>query len=132
MPTTNLQVEVGPGKVPHPYPPPEGGDFKVTLVESPSVLVSAYRQIRYFFNQPKTTVPAQYYRGEAALPATDMRPWFMDLPSQLKFAFEKPQDPIGLYNYRQHQKRALCGFALAALLAVGGWFWLRDAGLFLD
>ena len=38
-------------------------------------------------------MPAEYYRGEVKLPATDLRPWFMDLPSQLKIAFEKPARP---------------------------------------
>ena len=56
----------------------------MTFVESPSVVVSAYRQIRDWLSEPKVTVPAQYYRGEVKLPATDMRPWFMDLPSQIR------------------------------------------------
>ena len=55
----------------------------------------------------------------------------MDLPSQIKVAFEKPRDPIGIYNYAQHEKRALCAFAVALVLGAGGWFWRRDAGLLL-
>ena len=76
-------------------------------------------------------MPAQYYRGEAKLPATDMRPWFMDLPSQLKVAFEKPRDPIGIYNHEQQEKRALCAFAFALVLGAGGWFWRQETTLLL-
>jgi TonB family protein len=131
MPISNLQVESSPPKMPPTNPPAPGADYKFTFVETPSVLVSAYRQIRDIFREPKVTVPAQYYRGEANLPATDLRPWFMDLPSQLKVALEKPRDPIGIYNYAQQEKRALCALALAIALGAGGWFWQHDLGLFL-
>ena len=131
MSTTNLQVEVGPGKIPPKNAPAPDEHFKVTFVESPSLFVSAYRQIRDWLREPKVTVPAQYYRGEVKLPATDLSPWFVDLPSQIKVAFEKPRDPIGIYNYAQQEKRALCAFAVALVLGAGGWFWRRDAGLLL-
>jgi TonB family protein len=131
MSTSNLQVEVGPGKMPPQKVPAPDVAFKVTLVEPPSLLVSTYRQIRDWFREPKMTVPAQYYRGEVNLPATDMRPWFMDLPSQIKVAFERPRDPIGFYNYGQQEKRALCALALALTAGAGGWLWRRDTGLFL-
>src|SRR5262249_42279160 len=49
------------------------------FVESPGVAESLVHQIREMLSEPKITVPQQYYRGEAALPATDMRPWFVDL-----------------------------------------------------
>jgi TonB family protein len=131
MSTSNLQVEAGPDKIPPEKALPPDEVFKVTFVETPSVFVSAYRQIRDWLREPKVTVPAQYYRGEAKLPATDMRPWFMDLPSQVKVAFEKPRDPIGIYNHAQHEKRALVAFACAVVLGAGGWFWMRDTGLLL-
>jgi protein TonB len=131
MSTSNLQVEVGPPKIPPKKVHTLEETFKVTLVDPPSLFVSAFQQIRDWFREPKMTVPAQYYRGEVNLPATDMRPWFMDLPSQIKVAFEKPRDPIGIYNYAQQEKRALCALAFALVLGVGGWFWGRDTGLFL-
>lgn len=131
MSTTNLQVEVGEGKRTPSKQTTPGDGFHFTFVESPSLFVSAFRQIRYWFTQPKTTVPAQYYRGEAKLPATDMRPWFMELPSQLKIAFEKPRDPIGLYNYQQQERRLLCALAAAVVLGAAGWFLQRDVGPFL-
>jgi TonB family protein len=87
-------------------------------------------QIRAWLREPKLSVPAQYYRGEVALPATDLRPWFMDLPSQIRIALEKPRDPVGAYNYEQQKKRALVAVAFAIVLAVGGWLWRREAGLF--
>ena len=62
MSTSNLQVEVSPGKIPPKNAPDE--PFKVTLVEPPTLFVSAYRQIRDWLREPKVTVPAQYYRGE--------------------------------------------------------------------
>jgi len=131
MSTSNLQVEVAPGKIPPKRAPDTGELFNVTLVESPSLFVSAYRQVRDWLREPKVTVPARYYRGEVKLPATDIRPWFVDLPAQLKVAFEKPRDPIGIYNYEQQEKRALCALAFAIVLGAGGWFWRQDAGLLL-
>ena len=132
MSTSNLQqVETGPAKMSPPNPPRRDEQFQVTFVETPSVLVSAFRSIRDWLREPKVTVPAQYYRGEAKLPATDMRPWFMDLPSQLKVAFEKPRDPIGIYNHEQQEKRALCAFALALVLGAAGWFWRQETTLLL-
>lgn len=131
MPTSNLQVETSPAPVQPKDSAPPDDQFKVTFVETPSVLVSAFRQIRDWLREPKVTVPAQYYRGEAKLPATDMRPWFMDLPSQLRVAFEKPRDPIGIYNHGQQEKRALCAFVLAAALGTAGWFWHREPTLLL-
>jgi TonB family protein len=130
MSTSNLQVVVGPEPVLHSVPPQPREAFNVTLVEDPSLVVSALRQIRGLLSEPKVTVPAQYYRGEIQLPATDMRPWFMDLPAQIKVALEKPRDAIGIFNYEQQKKRALAAFALALALGVGGWFWRREAGLF--
>src|SRR5271157_3517431 len=133
MPTSNLQVEAGPANLPpkNVVAPARDGDFKVTLVEAPSFFVSAFRQIRDLLREPKVTVPPQYYRGEAKLPATDMRPWFMDLPSQIKVALEKPRDPIGIYNRAQHEKRALCALGLAVLLGAAGWFWRQEITLLL-
>jgi len=129
MSTSNLQVEATPDRVPPKNTPAPAMPYKLTLVEPPTLFVSAYQQIRDWFREPKVTVPAQYYRGEANLPATDMRPWFVDLPAQLKVAFEKPRDPIGIFNYSQQQKRALVAFGFAVAMGASGWFWRRDAGL---
>src|SRR5208337_153481 len=131
MSTSNIQVEVTPGKIPPKNVPAPAEHFELTLVEPPSLFVSAYQQIRDWIRGPKVTVPARYYRGEVKLPATDMRPWFMDLPSQIKVAFEKPRDPIGIYNYGQQEKRVLCAFAAAIVLGAGGWFLSREPGLLL-
>jgi TonB family protein len=131
MSTTNLEVEVGPGKITRANAATTAEHFSVTLVEPPSLFVSAYRQIRDSIREPKVTVPAQYYRGKVRLPATDLNPWYMDLPAQIKVAFEKPRDPIGIYNHTQQEKRALCAFVLAVILGAAGWFWRRDAGLLL-
>jgi len=129
MSTSNLQVEASPGKMPPKNVPAPAEQYQLTLVEPPSLFVSAYRQIRDWLREPKVTVPAHYYRGEVKLPATDLNPWYVDLPSQIKVAFEKPRDPIGIYNYAQQEKRALCAFAFAIVFGAGGWFWRRDAGL---
>jgi TonB family protein len=131
MSTTNLQDEVGTEKAPPKNAHVPEGQFKFTFVETPSVFVSTYRQIRDWLREPKVTVPPEYYRGEATLPATDLRPWFVDFPSQIKVAFEKPRDPIGIYNYQQQEKRALCALVLAIVLGAAGWWWRRDDGLLL-
>jgi TonB family protein len=131
MATSNLQVESGPEKAPLISAPATDGTFKVTLVDPPNLFVSAFRQIRYALSEPKSTIPAQYYRGVVKLPATDLRPWFYDLPSQIKVAFEKPRDPIGIFNHAQQEKRALFAFAFAIALGAGGWFWRHETGLLL-
>ena len=135
MSTSNLQVEGGPEKAPLKKLPVGDehfdGTFRISLVEPPNLFVSAYRQLRYLLWEPKVTVPAQYYRGQVKLPATDLRPWFFDLPSQLKVAFEKPRDPIGIFNHAQQKRRALCAFAFAIVLGFAGWFWRRETGLLM-
>ena len=131
MPTSNLQAEVGRGKEQTQHTPAPVEQFKVTLVEPPNLFVSAFRQIRDALTEPKVTVPPQYYRGKAKLPATDLRPWFFDLPAQIKVAFEKPRDPIGIYNQSQNEKRAMCAFAIALVLGALGWLWRRDDGMLL-
>ena len=131
MPTSNVPVEVDPGKVPAPATSAPDKLFKGTFVETPTVFVSAYRQIRDWLREPKMTVPPEYYRGEARLPATDMPPWYRTLPNQLKIAFEKPPDPIGIYNHAQAKKRALCALLGAVALAAGGGLLKGQLGLLL-
>ena len=93
MPTTELQVGT------KPTPPPAGRanlpelGYQLTFVDQPFILVSLLRQIRERLREPKITVPRKYYRGEAALPVTEMRPWYRDLPNQLRALFEKPKAP---------------------------------------
>ncbi len=91
MPTSQLRVDTDPGKprvnkvnVPEP-------EYQLTFVDTPFVFLSVLRQIREWLREPKITVPRQYYRGEAKLPATEIRPWFLDLPNQIKSLFEKPK-----------------------------------------
>ncbi len=68
-------------------------EYQLTFVDSTLAPVSLFRQIVERFRQPKITVPEKYYRGQTALPATDMRPWFLDLPNQLRALFETPKPP---------------------------------------
>ena len=93
MPTSDTQVEIrsdappnGSSHIPEP-------EYQLTFVDTPSVPVSLFRQILERLREPKITVPKEYYRGEATLPATDMRPWFLDLPNQIRGLFEKPKAP---------------------------------------
>jgi TonB family protein len=127
MATTNAQLDVDtPKRVPS-----DSDVYKLTIVETPPPFVAAFRQLRDFLREPKITVPPQYYRGEAVLPATDLPPWFVTFPGQLKIAFEKPRDPIGIYNRAQAKKRVLCAFLGAAALGAGGWFWKGGLGVAL-
>jgi len=98
------------------------------FVESPGMVESLLRQIRGMLSEPKITVPQQYYRGEATLPATDMRPWFFDLPGEIRFFFQKPPDPIGIFNRTQEFKRAGVTAACALAGAVAGWAAREGAG----
>jgi len=127
MPTSNAQVEVDATKV-----AASGSEgYKLTIVEAPPPFVAAFRQLRDYLRDPKVTVPAEYYRGEAALPATDLPPWFVTFPSQIKVALEKPRDPIGIYNRAQALKRLWCGLLGAVALGAGGWFWKGGLGVAL-
>jgi periplasmic protein TonB len=131
MSPSNFQVDIGADQVPPDSTSVADAAFKITLVEEPTVLASMFGQIRDWLREPKVTVPPQYYRGEAALPATDMRQWYRDLPSQLKIAFEKPRDPVGIYNHGQERRRAFTAVAAAIVLSMGGWFWRGNPGLLL-
>jgi TonB family protein len=91
------------------------------FVESPGMTESLLRQIRGMLSEPKVTVPPQYYRGEATLPATDMRPWFVELPGEIRFFFQKPADPVGIFNRTQEFRRAGVTAALALVGAAAGW-----------
>jgi TonB family protein len=62
-------------------------------VDSTLAPVSLFRQIWQRLHEPKTTTLKEYYRGKAVLPVTDMRPWILDLPNQLRAILEKPKPP---------------------------------------
>jgi len=131
MAPTDISVEIKPDATPTKrvtIPEPE---YRLTFFETPAVPVSLFRQILAKWREPKITVPQEYYRGEAALPATDMPAWYRDLPKQLKYAFQRPRDPIGAFNYAQEKKRAVLGLVVAVLAAAGGWFALRERGVVL-
>ncbi len=78
-------------------------DYHLTFVESTIPAVSLFRQIWQILHEPKITVPKEYYRGKVALPATDMRPWILDIPNQLKALFEKPQRTAETEGYYRGQ-----------------------------
>ncbi|MGH6628899.1 MAG: energy transducer TonB [Burkholderiales bacterium] len=93
MPTSETQVKTAPEQ------PKAGGTtspepvYQLTFFEDPPLYVSVFRQIVTLLREPKITVPRKYYRGEAALPLTEMRPWYRDLPNQIRVLFEKPKAP---------------------------------------
>ncbi len=105
----------------------DGGGQQI-FVATPGIAESLLRQIRESLHEPKMTVPRQYYRGEATLPATDLRPWFLDLPSQIRLFFEKPADEIGIYNRAQEFKRAGVTAVFALAGAVVAWATHGGAG----
>jgi TonB family protein len=99
MPTSDIQVETSTD-TPSASPRVPAPEFHLTLVDSTLPPVSLFRQILQGLREPKITVPKEYYRGEEALPATDMRPWILDLPNLFKALFEKPKDAIPKEYYR--------------------------------
>lgn len=89
MPTSNVAAGKGSGNNPAGakfVPEPKYG---LTFIEDPSILTSLFQGIRAWLNEPKITVPRQYYKGEARLPLTEMRPWYRDFGSQLRALWEK-------------------------------------------
>jgi len=131
MAPTDTTVEIKPDATPAKRVTTPEPEYRLTFFDTPAVPVSLYREILASWREPKITVPQEYYRGEAALPATDMPDWYRDLPKQLKYAFQRPQDPVGAFNYAQEKKRALFGLLVAVLAAAGGWFALRERGVIL-
>jgi TonB family protein len=67
--------------------------YQLTFVSSPNLFVSVFRQIRELWGESKITPPRKYYRGEARLPVSEMRPWYRDLPELFEALFEKPKAP---------------------------------------
>ena len=116
MPTSETKVGIGLGRQEPARAQTQDELYHLTFVESPNLFTSVIRQILSLFKEPKITVPRQYYRGEARLPLTEMRPWFRDIPNVVRTALEKPTDPIGKFNRRQAKKR----FAVALLMGVAG------------
>jgi hypothetical protein len=131
MAPTDTTVEIKPDATPAKRVTTPEPEYRLTFFDTPSVPVSLFREILAYWREPKITVPQEYYRGEAALPATDMPDWYRDLPKQLKYAFQRPRDPIGAFNYAQEKKRALLGLVVAVLAAAGGWFAFRERGVIL-
>ena len=93
MPISDTQVEVSTDATRNPSPRIPEPEYHLTFVDSTLAPVSLFRQILERLREPKITVPKEYYRGEAPLPATDMRPWILDIPNELRTLFEKPKPP---------------------------------------
>src|SRR5208337_4922532 len=93
MPTSDIQVEVSTEATPSASPRIPEPEYHFTFVDSTLAPVSLFRQILERFREPKITVPKEYYRGEVTLPATDMRPWILDIRNDLRTLFEKPKPP---------------------------------------
>jgi TonB family protein len=93
MPTSDTQVEISTDATPSASPRIPEPEYHLTFVDSTIAPVSLFRQILERLREPKITVPKEYYRGKVNLPATDMRPWFLDIPNELRVLFEKPKPP---------------------------------------
>jgi len=89
--TSETQVEIKADATPSGSPREPNPEYRLTFVDSTLPAVSLFRQIWQMLHEPKVTVPKEYYRGRATLPATDMRPWILDIPNQLRALFEKPK-----------------------------------------
>jgi protein TonB len=129
MPISELRAGSGAEKAGRPRPQEEL--YHLTIVESPNLFASVFRQIRSLFTEPKITVPKQYYRGETRLPLTEMRPWFRDIPNVVRTALEKPTDPIGIFNRRQTKKRSAVALAMGIAGALAGRYLWGLGGEFL-
>jgi TonB family protein len=93
MPTSDTQVEISTDVAPSASPRIPEPVYHLTFVDSTLPPVSLFRQILERLREPKITVPKEYYRGKVSLPATDMPPWILDIPNELRTLFEKPKPP---------------------------------------
>ena len=121
MPNSDDHVKIGPARPAAQHPRLPVPKYQLTFVDSTSNVVSLFRQISEWLTAPKTKLPHKYYRGEARLPVTEMPSWYSELPNQLKVLFEKPTDPIGIFNRAQDKKRVLSGIVVACVGAPLGW-----------
>jgi TonB family protein len=104
--------------------------YQLTLVEEPFVITSLLQGLREWLSSPKNTVPKKYFRGEATLPIVEMRPWYRDIPDQVRALLEKRDltkvpDPVRgriLYNQKQERRRGLVAAIGAAAGAVLAYF----------
>jgi periplasmic protein TonB len=99
--------------------------YQLTIVESPGILSSLIAGLREYFGPKNPLPPSKYYQGEAALPVTEMKPWWLDLPDQIKAYVAKPTEAIGIFNRRQFWRRVECGVAGSILLAIPGVYYRR-------
>jgi periplasmic protein TonB len=118
MPITDAQVGSGNRPTKNATARPSREDFKFTIQESPGLFASLRDGIREWRRTARIKVPPEYDRGATVLPVTEMRPWYRDFKNQIKSLFEKPTEPIGIFNRAQEKKRALCG-AVAAMAGAG-------------
>ncbi len=88
MPTTDLNTATMTtaenGQTTALAPKEPEPEYRAVLLESSNVFSSLWNQIRQSRREPRITVPYEYYRGEAALPVSEMHQWYNDLPSTLK------------------------------------------------
>lgn len=130
MPPTETQTGSAPNR---PAPDTKSGNerpYELTFVETPGIVKSLITGIREFFNPPKVKA-SRYYQGEVALPVTEMRSWWRDLPGQIRAYVAKPTEPIGIHNRRQFWKRMECGVAGAILLSIPDIYFRRVPLIFL-
>jgi TonB family protein len=100
MATSETQVEIRADATPSGSPRVPEPEYHLTFLDSTAPPVSLFRQIWQMLHEPEITVPKKYYRGEVPLPVMDMRPWFLDIPNQLRALFEKPTANVPKKYYR--------------------------------
>ena len=123
MPTIDTQVGPARSHTNNGSSTPSREGFNFTIPEAPGFFSSLRENFREWRRTSRMQVPAEYARAGAVLPVTEMRPWYRDFGPQIKSLFEKPTEPIGIFNRAQEKKRALCG-AVAAIAGAGLAFWL--------
>jgi periplasmic protein TonB len=123
MPITDTHADPGRSQTDRLRSPSRPQQFSFTIQETPGLLSSLREGLREWRRISRIKIPAGYASAEAVLPVTEMRPWYRDFRGQLKSHFEKPTEPIGIFNRAQEKKRALAG-ACAAIVGAGVAFWL--------
>src|SRR5215831_18076572 len=120
MPANELHTELGRDGAKDTNPRSVDPKTPFQLLEPPGVAESLVSQLVAWLREPGMKRGDKYYRGEVDLPLSSLRPWYAELPAQIRLLLQKPADPVGAFNWGQSRKRGVSGLLSAIAGGVVG------------